>query len=330
MTKRVLITGIAGFMGSHLAEHILKNIGWDIVGIDKLTYASRGLDRLRDNKVLATHHDRVDIITADFSRPITIGVRREIGEIDYIFHLGAETHVDNSIKNPRSFVEANVMGTCEMLEFARTVEPELFVYFSTDEVFGPAPIGIEYHEWSRYDSRNPYAAAKAGGEELTLAYANTYNIPVLVTHCMNLFGERQSPEKFIPSTIKKVLHGQTVTIHANSECTQAGSRFYIHCRNVADALLFLTESTWTRHKINIVGEREVDNLEMAQFIADVVGKPLKYEMVDFHSSRPGHDLRYALDGTLLAKYGWKPPKTFEESLEKTIKWTLEHVEWLTI
>jgi dTDP-glucose 4,6-dehydratase len=153
-------------------------------------------------------------------------------------------------------------------------------------------------------------------------------MPIYITHTMNCFGERQHPEKFIPKVIKKVLAGEVVTIHANSTRTKAGSRFYIHSRNVASASHFLMGQFKTRDKYNIVGEREVDNLQLAQFIARVVGKELEYEMVDFHSSRPGHDLRYGLCGKKLADMGWQPPVGFERSLEKTVQWTLEHEEWL--
>jgi dTDP-glucose 4,6-dehydratase len=214
-----------------------------------------------------------------------------------------------------------------MLDFARKKDLRKFVYFSTDEVFGPAPQGTLFREWDRYHSGNPYSASKAGGEELCLAYANTYKLPVLITHTMNAFGERQHPEKFIPLVISKVLNGETVTIHSNPEKTKAGSRFYIHCRNIASAIDFLLKNGKV-DKYNIVGEKEVNNLELAQFISRVVGKPLKYEMVDFHSSRPGHDLRYALDGTKMKKMGWRLPLTFEDSLEKTIKWTLNHKNWI--
>jgi dTDP-glucose 4,6-dehydratase len=202
------------------------------------------------------------------------------------------------------------------------------IYFSTDEIFGPAPEGKAYKEWDRYNSTNPYSASKAGGEELCLAYANTYKTPVIITHTMNVFGERQHPEKFIPMTIRKVLLGEEVIIHSNVDLTRAGSRFYIHARNVANAMMFILHNSLVRDKYNIVGEKEVDNLELAQIIARVVGKKLKYKMVDFHSSRPGHDLRYALDGTKMGDLGWHIPMEFEKSLEKTIMWTLEHPHWL--
>jgi len=323
---RILISGICGFMGHHFANHIFENTDWEMVGIDKLTYASNGFDRLRDIDIF--DNKRIKLFTYDFTKPIEERLLRELGEIDYILHLGAETHVDRSINNPEPFVMTNVVGTMRLLDLARKICPKKMIFFSTDEVFGAAPEGVKYREWHRYNSTNPYAATKAGGEELCLAYANTYKVPVLITHTMNLFGERQHPEKFIPSTINKVLRGENVIIHSNKDKTRAGSRFYIHCRNASSAVMFLLEKGEIRDKYNIVGEKEVDNLSLAKFIASVIGKPLNYEMVDFHSSRPGHDLRYALDGTKMKKMGWNIPINFEKSLEKVIRWYLDNKRWL--
>jgi len=243
--------------------------------------------------------------------------------------MGASTHVDRSITDPMLFVMDNVVGTANILEYLRNDVPNAWmVYFSTDEVFGPAPEGVHYEEWDRYKSGNPYAASKAGGEELCVAYANTYGLDIRITHTMNVYGERQHAEKFIPLVIKKVLNGEKVLIHSNKEKTQSGSRFYIHARNVADALLFIIDKGEKGEKYNIVGEVEVSNLDMADHIAKILDRSLQYEMVDFHSSRPGHDLRYALDGTKLEMMGWKLPMDFKESLKKTVLWTVEHKQWL--
>lgn len=338
---RVLITGGAGFIGHHVCEHILKNTNWEIIVFDSLTYASSGFNRLKDVEVY--DDSRVTMISADFTRSLTVGLKKEIGQVDYIIHMGAETHVDRSISNAYPFVISNVLGTLNILEFAREqIGLKMFVYFSTDEVFGPAPEGVAYKEWDRYDSGNPYAATKAGGEELALSFSNTHKIPVLVTHTMNVFGERQHPEKFVPLCIKKIIKGETIKIHADYGRTRSGSRCWIHARDVAAALLhclehalyyegqyddrLITGEKAFRDKINIVGE-EKSNLEIAQFIADELGEELKYEMVDFHSQRPGHDLRYALDGSKL-RDSWKftYPKGLNDSLAKTINWYL-HPEW---
>lgn len=329
MRERALVTGGAGFFGHHFVEHLIKETDWDVVVLDKLNYASRGYDRLRD---IGVYDDRrIHRFAHDFTLPIVDGLAHEIGKINYIFHIGAETHVDNSISNPEPFIMSNVVGTFRMLEYARTQQRlDWLVYFSTDEVFGPAPRMTNYKEWDRYNSTNPYSATKAAGEELCLAWANTFRVPVKITHCMNLIGERQHGEKFVPGTIRKILKGETVIIHSDPTRTRAGSRFYLHARNAADAVLFVLNDPADREKYNIVGQQEIDNLTLAKLIAEILGKPLKYEMVDFHSSRPGHDLRYGLDGSKLRSLGWEPPVSFMDSLEKTVMWFKDHPEWLEV
>jgi dTDP-glucose 4,6-dehydratase len=325
--EKILITGGCGFIGHHVIEHFLKMTTWRIMTFDKLTYAARGLDRVRDIK--AFDEGRMAFYAVDFTRPISEGIYRECRDVNYILHLGAETHVDNSITDALPFVYSNVVGTAHMLEFARKCSKlKAFIYFSTDEVFGPAPDGVAYKEWDRYNSTNPYSATKAGGEELTLAYMNTYALPGFITHTMNVIGERQHPEKYLPKCIRYAQEGRTLSIHGSPE-GRPGSRFYIHARNVAAAIHWLLDKFEQREKYNVVGEREMDNLELAQLVASVVGKPLEYEVVDFHTSRPGHDLRYALDGGKLAEVGWTPPRTIEETVASTVRWTLEHPEWLS-
>jgi dTDP-glucose 4,6-dehydratase len=334
MNKTILITGGAGFAGHHLVEHLLKNTDWDIIILDKLSYASNGFDRLRD--IQAYTDSRVKTFATPLDKLNEAGIEKEIGNVNFIVHMAASTHVDNSITNPYEFIESNVLGTYHILEFARRQSNlEKFIYFSTDEVFGPAPVGTNYKEWDRYNSGNPYSATKAGGEELALAWSNTFKVPVFVTHTMNLFGERQHPEKYIPLVIKKVLTGETVMVHGTPDKKNSGTRFYIHCRNMSAAVLHLLKNqpfTGKADKFNIVGEKEVSNLQLAQLIADILGKPLNYEIVDFHSSRPGHDLRYALDGSKLRSLGWAPPNTFEESLTKTVNWMIdpENKKWLNL
>lgn len=325
MTK-VLITGGCGFVGHHIIEHFLKATKWRIVTFDKLTYAANGLNRVRD--INAFDAGRVAFFAVDFSVPISEGIWQECRDVDYILHLGAETHVDNSIVDPLPFVYSNVLGTAHMLDFARRCQRlKAFAYFSTDEVYGPAPEGVAYKEWDRYNCTNPYSATKAGGEELALAYMNTYNVPGFITHTMNIIGERQHPEKFVPKCIRSIQQGARMTIHGSPE-GKPGSRFYIHARNVAHALHWLLDKFEQREKYNIVGEREVDNLELAKMIASIMEEPLEYELVDFHSSRPGHDLRYALDGTRMAQLGWSVPMTFDDSLASTVRWTLDNPQWL--
>ena len=341
MSKKILITGGAGFIAHHVIDKILSTTDWEIVTLDRLDF-SGNLNRL--NEVVSGYPEserkRVKVVHHDLKAELNPEITATIGKIDYISHLAAGSHVDRSITYPLEFVMDNIVGTAHILDYARKLDGlERFAYFSTDEVFGPAPKGLNYKENDRYNSTNPYSATKAGAEELVVAFENTYKLPSIITHTMNVFGERQNPEKYIPMVIKKVRDNETVTVHANKEKTVAGSRHYIHAEDVAEALLFLynynidsinADETGAKcQKFNIVGRDEIDNLELAQFIAKVQNTDLQYEMVDFHSSRPGHDLRYALDGTKMKEMGWEPQSAFER-LESTIKWTLKNDRWLSL
>ena len=342
--KRVLITGGAGFIAHHLIQYILKNTDWDIVTIDRLDY-SGNLNRLNHilNSFDVRDKSRVKVIFHDLKSEINPWIKKEIGDIDIILHLAAGSHVDRSINYPMEFILDNVVGTANILEYARLLNDskklERFIYFSTDEVFGPAPPGVDYKENDRYNSTNPYSASKAGGEELSVAYENTYGLPVYITHTMNVFGERQHPEKFIPMCIKKIRDDETVTIHSDKSKTIPGSRHYIHAIDVAEAILFLlnnrieNESDWGGAKcpkFNIVGSEEINNLELAKIIANSQRKELKYEMVDFHSSRPGHDLRYSLSGEKMKKLGWTPKIKLSNRINQVVKWSLENRDWIEI
>ena len=330
MSKTILITGGCGFIGHHFVEHIYLNTDWNIVVIDKLSYASNGFERLRDTCCLV--NDRIKVFTNDLINPIPEGIQKEIGyDINYIVHMAAETHVDNSIKDPKLFLDNNINSTLNLLEYSRTLKNlEIFFYFSTDEVFGPALGDKLFKEWDRHKPTNPYSASKSAAEQICIAYENTYKVPLMIVNVMNAFGERQHVEKFFPLCIKKVLNNEKVYIHSYPDKKESGTRFYIHGRNIAAAVLFLIQNGTIGEKYNIVGEKEVSNLEMAQMIAKFVGKELNYEMVDFHTTRPGHDLRYGLDGSKLFGMGFKLPVNFEESVRKTIEWTLkeENIKWL--
>lgn len=341
MTKNVLITGGAGFIAHHVIERILKTTDWNIVSLDRLDY-SGNLNRLADmmDEVDPAERHRLKIVWHDLKAEINPLVASQIGDVQIVLHLAAGSHVDRSIDFPMEFVMDNVVGTGNLLQWSRTLpQLEQFVYFSTDEVFGPAPNGVKYKEYDRYNSGNPYSASKAGGEELCVAFENTYKLPIVITHTMNVFGERQHPEKYIPLVIQKVRDGETVTIHSDPTKTVPGSRHYIHAKDVADGLMFILENLKDyKHegdfggakcpKFNLVGPEEINNLELAQLIAAAQDKELKYEMVDFHSSRPGHDLRYALDGGLLESLGWVPKIKLSERVKEVVQWTLDNDRWL--
>lgn len=355
--KRVLVTGGAGFVGTHLVEHILKNTDWEVVTLDRFDAAGNP-NRLNDmlSHTEGIDRSRIKFVFWDLRAELNDQVIKQLGTFDYIMHLAAGSHVDRSIEDPLLFFQDNCIGTVNILNYVRkgglqnedgNYGDSKFLYFSTDEVFGPAPLDMEggYKEWDRQNPNNPYAAAKSAAEMAVISFANTYSIPCVITNTMNIYGERQSPEKFIPLVINSTLQGDKLFIHANKEMTQAGMRHYLHARNISAAATWIIENgktldgSATEGRYNIVGEVEMDNLTLALKVADMVNdwqaergndrRELDYELVDFHSSRPGHDLRYALDGKHLAEAGFSYPVDFDASLRKMIYWSLEHKgEWL--
>jgi dTDP-glucose 4,6-dehydratase len=320
--RKVLLTGGCGFAGSHIIEHLLVNTDWQIAVLDRLTHPGT-LERIAHLR-----GPRVEFIYHDFRASFPDFVLRKLGRVDYLIHNGAETHVERSLHDPEAFVQANVVGTMHVLDAARKLNVERFVYVSTDEVHGPAPDGVDFTEDAPIRPSNPYSAAKAGGEALTFAYSKCFQVPAIITRTMNLFGERQDPEKFIPMTIRKVITGETVSIHGTHD-GRVGSRKWLHARNQADALLFLTLNGVPGETYHIAGE-ERTNLEIAKLIAEFSGRELAFEIVDYHSQRPGHDLRYSLSDAKLRAMGWMQPVPFRESLERTVKWSADNAEWLGI
>jgi dTDP-glucose 4,6-dehydratase len=340
MSKTVLVTGGAGFIAHHVIENLIRTTDWNVISLDRLDF-SGNLNRLSDmmEQFDIETRKRLRVVHHDLRAEVNPLICKELGDVNYVLHLAAGSHVDRSIEYPMEFVWDNVVATGHILQYARTLKNlERFVYFSTDEVFGPAPVGVDYDERARYNSGNPYSATKAGGEELAVAFENTYGLPIYITHTMNVFGERQHPEKFIPLCIRKVRDGETLTIHSDKTRTVPGSRYYIHAADVAEALHFLLGIDSTKltedyggakcPKFNLVGKEEVNNLQLAQYIAQAQGKELKYELVDFHSSRPGHDLRYALSGDYMRSLGWEPKIALSERITQVVEWTLANDRWL--
>lgn len=330
---RVLLTGAAGFAGSHCLRHILETTDWTIVC--PVTFSHRGVPQRIVSAVDPGKLHRVHVVKADLSAPVGRITAESFGEIDYIVNYASESHVDRSIVDPVGFVSNNVALILQLLEYARQARPKMFVQVSTDEVYGPAPMGYAHQEWDPVIPSNPYSASKAAQEAIAVAYWRTYGIPVVLLNAMNLIGEMQDGEKYLPLVIGRLLRGEVVPVHASPDGI-VGARHYIHARNLADAIMFLLDRDVAMHndgadrpdRFHIVGEVETDNLTLARMVADILGKPLRHELVDFHASRPGHDLRYALDGKKMAGLGWTAPVEFEESLRKTVLWTLEHPAWL--
>lgn len=336
MPKRILLTGASGFFGSHLLRHLMMNTDWEVVCICSWKYKGmpeRVKAALEGNE---DYHKRTTVITHDLISPISWLTRKRIGEIDYILNIASNSHVERSIESPGDFILGNTALAFNMLELARELRPKLFLQFSTDEVYGVAPKGVDYKEWSPIVPSNPYSASKACQEAIAISYWRTYGIPVIITNTMNIFGQTQDAEKYIARLIRKIHFDEVVTIHGREG--NIGSRFYLHARNAADAVLFIINNLpptsyeedihLLPDRYNIVGDVEKDNLELAQMVAEMMGKELSYELVDFHSARPGHDRRYSLDGSKLKGLGWKAPHDFETSLHSTIEWTLKNPDWL--
>ena len=333
MSKRVMITGTSGFFGSHLLRHLMVNTDWEFVCPASWTH--KGTPERVENAIDGMDKDRVTIITHDLTAPFTEITKKRIGKIDIILNIASNSHVHRSIENPGEFIIGNTLIAYNMLEYAREVKPELFLQFSTDEVYGDAPIGVDHPEWATIRPSNPYSASKACQEAVAFSYWRTYNVPVIITNTMNIFGETQDPEKYLAQLISKIHAGTEVTVHG--AVGNIGSRYYLHARNAADAVKFIVDNVKPvlhgdgvdrPERFNIVGDIEQDNLELAHLVAKLMGKELKYKLEDYHATRPGHDRRYALDGGKLKALGWKAPVEFEPSLKKYIEWTLNHPKWL--
>jgi dTDP-glucose 4,6-dehydratase len=329
----LLLTGAAGFAGSHALRHVLANTDWTVTC--PVSYDHKG-KLFRLESAMRWHDpNRVVVVPCDLAMPFPTSVLRQLGTPDYIVNYASDSHVDRSIALPALFIRNNVELMLNMLDFARCQARDslrAFVQISTDEVYGACQ-GDPHVEWSPIVPSNPYAASKASQEAIATAYWRTYALPLLIVNCMNMFGEFQDEEKFVQKVISRVNAGQAVTIHA-SPSGQPGSRCWIHARNLADGILFLlsrvsdgvipsyramTGFEPKPARYNVVGE-EIDNLTMAKMIARHLGKELEYKLTDFHNERPGHDIRYALDGRKMAGLGWTPPVSLSESLAKLIDW----------
>jgi len=338
MPKTLLLTGVAGSIGIHTLSQIMKNTDWNVVGIDSFNH--RGwCDRVENH--LKRHPEdvpRVRIIQHDLAAPFSEMEKKRIGKIDYIINMASLSDVEASIQEPVPFVMNNVALVLNMLEFAREAKPEAFIQISTDEVYGPTN-GKDrgYKEWDPQVPSNPYAASKSAQEAIAISYWRAYGVPLIITNTMNNFGEMQSSAKFPVMVQKAVAKDQEITIHGN-EKGEIGSRSYIHSQNFANALIFILKNVPPHlhvpgeidkpDRYHIAGDRQLDNLELAHLIAQLMGKELKYKIVNFHSARPGHDPHYGLNDDKLKALGWNPPVSFEESLANTIKWQTENEEWI--
>lgn len=335
--KRVLVTGAGGSIGVHVVDHLMLNTDWEVIVTDSWRHKGH-FDRIEQTLAHNPHwRERIFSITHDLTAPFTDRQIDRIGKIDYIINLASLADVWDSVADPVPFIRNNVDIVLNMLELARVLKPESFIQFSTDEVYGSADRDQGHPEWSNLLPSNPYSASKAAQEVIAISYWRTYGVPLVITNTMNNFAQFQGGSKYPVIIQKKLMADEEVEVHAASD-GQIGTRHYIHSRNTADAVLFIIKNLPPyKHqpglvdkpdRYNIVGDAHLDNLELAKIIAKLMNKKLKYKLVDFHSSQPGHDLHYGLDGTKMAKLGWKSPISFEESMKATIDWQTENPEWI--
>lgn len=357
MSKRILLTGVGGFIGAHCLEYFLEHTDWYIVAIDSFRHKGT-LSRI--NEVYDRHltkianrddfKDRVKILYHDLSIPVDRQLENQIMErkisyhgyehiedqknIDYIINMASDSAVERSTKDPIACLRNNYELTINMLELARRIKPSIFFQVSTDEVYGQAKPDQAHVEWDVILPSNPYAASKAAQEAVAIAYWRTYDVPVVLTNTMNNIGEWQDPEKFLPKIIQSVASGKEVPIYGDSE-ESIGSRFYLHAKNHADVFLFLSKIKPAMYsdgaerpdRYNVCGDVELNNLELAKLVAEFVGKELKYRLIPSESARKGYDKRYALDGTKLKQMGWVPSIAFRDSIKQIVDCTLENPHW---
>lgn len=371
MSNRVLFTGHGGFVGHHCLEYWLEKTEWEFVCIDSFRHKGtcrRVVEVGGDNPRVRTYkHDLSVPIDPQLASLFKWKCYDKLTGFDHwaepnvIINMASESAVERSTQDPVSCLRNNYELMINMLEYARKLPNlKLFIQISTDEVYGEAPLLYGHKEWATILPSNPYAASKAAQEALAIAYWRTYKVPVVIVNIMNIIGERQDPEKFLPKIIQKIARGEEMPIYADSE-DQIGSRVYIDAKNVADALMFIANKqaaeyvggptprqyppwggtqdmmwaeldAWEKierpDRYNICGDTELNNLQMATLVAEIMGKELKYKLVPSESARPGYDRRYMLDGSKLTNMGWTPPLSFRESLERIVKWTLANPHWL--
>jgi dTDP-glucose 4,6-dehydratase len=335
-TKRVILTGISGSIGCHFFAHIMHNTDWHVIGISSFRHKGWS-DKV--SQAFIDHpewQERLTMITHDLIGPMSELTKKRIGHVDYIINMAALSDVEASIQDPVTFIQNNTWLSLNMLEYARECKPESFIQISTDETYGPSIEGEQFEEWSPILPSNPYAASKACQEAIAIAYWRTYDVPVVITNTVNNFGEMQQHNKYPVIVQKKVAAGEKVSVHGKEGLI--GSRFYLHSRNFADAILFILKNLPPyKHvanavdrpdRYNITGKERINNLEFAQIIAKLMGQELKYEMSDHHTTRPGHDPHYGLSGKKMEELGWTPPLNFEESLKKVIEWQTANPDWI--
>lgn len=334
---RVLVTGGAGFIGSAVVRHLIRHTEHSVLNLDKLTYAAS-----TESVAEAESNDRYSLSVTDICDAEAVAALFRSFRPDAVMHLAAESHVDRSIDGPEAFVQTNAVGTMRMLEAARAHWSGLegssrgrfrFHHVSTDEVFGAlAPGDPPFSETTPYDPRSPYSASKAAADHLVRAWRHTYGLPVVVTNCTNNYGPYHFPEKLIPLTIIKALAGEPLPVYGRGE----NVRDWLYVEDHAAALVAVLERGTTGETYFIGGGAERTNLDVVKAIAGLVDRIApalpdgrrRADLITFVADRPGHDFRYAMDASKIAReLGWEPSRSFEAGLEETVRWFIDNEAW---
>ena len=331
--KKILITGGAGFIGSHVVRlFVTKYPHYQIVNLDKLTYAGN-LENISDIEDSPNYtFVKGDIVDADFIDQLFAE-----HQFDGVIHLAAESHVDRSITDPMAFVMTNVIGTCNLLNAAKTIwkdnmEGKRFYHVSTDEVYGELHNPEDFFlETTAYDPRSPYSASKASSDHFVRAYGNTYKLPVVITNCSNNYGPNHFPEKLLPLMIHNILNNKPLPVYGKGENVRDWLFVVDHARAIDTVFHHGKEG----ETYNIGGFNEWKNIDIVMLVCKTMDEKLGREpgtsekLITYVTDRAGHDLRYAIDATkIMNELGWKPSLQFEEGLEKTVDWFLNNQEWL--
>ncbi len=330
--KNILVTGGAGFIGSHLVRLLVNNYpGYHIYNMDVLTYAGN-LENLKDIQ----DKENYTFIKCDICDIESVKQVFEEYNISSVIHLAAESHVDRSIEDPFSFAKTNVMGTLSLLQAAKAYwngnfEGKLFYHVSTDEVYGSLDDEGFFTETTKYDPHSPYSASKASSDHFVRAFADTYNLPVVISNCSNNYGSYQFPEKLIPLFINNIIHKKPLPVYGKGE----NIRDWLFVNDHARAIDVIFHKGKLGETYNIGGFNEWKNIDLIKVIIKTVDRLLGREegasdkLITYVTDRAGHDLRYAIDSTKLKnELGWEPSLQFEEGIEKTVQWYLENNKWL--
>ena len=330
--KKILITGGAGFIGSHLVRKMVNKYSkYLIVNIDKLTYAGN-LNNLKEIE----NKPNYEFINYDICNEADLSKLFKKYLFDGIIHLAAESHVDRSISNPKEFILTNVVGTLNLLNECKlqwkNSENKCFYHISTDEVYGSLGDVGYFNENTSYDPRSPYSASKASSDHLVRAYGHTYNLPIKISNCSNNYGSFQFPEKLIPLIINNIKQNQPLPIYGKGE----NIRDWLWVEDHANAIDLIFHEGKLGETYNIGGNNEWKNIDLVHLLCDIMDRKLgnvkgkSRGLITYVKDRAGHDMRYAIDASKIEKeLGFKPSVDFKEGLEKTIDWYLENVEWLT-